>query len=104
MAEMLGSPEQASGAAIGVGTCTPGLRAGRSAPRARERCLQRGTTEADVVRAIREGNREPAQRDLSQFRLNLEFQKERAGNWYAVPVVAEEAERFVVITVYAHYF
>jgi hypothetical protein len=75
---------------------------------ARERCVQRGATETDVVRAVREGKREPAQRDLWQFRLNLEFQKEWAGNWYAVqqvvPVVAEETDRFVVITVYTHYF
>ena len=75
---------------------------------ARDRCVQRGVPEADVVRAIREGHREPAQRDLWQFRLNLEFQKEWAGNWYAVqqvaPVVAEEAERFVMVTVYAYYF
>lgn len=74
----------------------------------RDRLLYRGTTESDVVRAIREGNREPAQRSLWQYRLNLEFQKEWAGNWYAVqqvaPVVAEEPNRFVVITVYTLYF
>ena len=75
---------------------------------ARDRCLQRGANEADVVRAIREGKREPAQRDLWHYRLNLEFQKEWSGNWYAVqqvvPVVSEEADRFVVITVYTYYF
>jgi hypothetical protein len=75
---------------------------------ARDRCFQRGAAEADVVRAIREGKREPAQRGLWQYRLNLEFQREWAGNWYAVqqiaPVVAEEEQRFVVITVYTLYF
>ena len=42
---------------------------------ARNRCMQRGASEADVVRAIREGKREPAQRGLWQYRLNLEFQR-----------------------------
>ena len=55
-----------------------------------------------------EGEREPAKRDLCQYRLTLEFQREWSGNWYAiqqvVPIVAEEAERFVVITVYTYYF
>ncbi len=75
---------------------------------ARDRCTQLGTTEPDVVRAIHEGNRESAQRDLWQYRLTLEFQKEWAGHWYAVQqvvaVVAEEADRIVVITVYTYYF
>jgi hypothetical protein len=40
---------------------------------ARGRCAQRGTTEADVVAAIRTGMREPAQRGLWLYRLNLEY-------------------------------
>ena len=65
---------------------------------ARDRCIQRGVSEADALRAIREGKREPAQRDLWQYRLNLEFQKEWAGNWYAVQQVVP------VVTVYTYYF
>jgi hypothetical protein len=75
---------------------------------ARDRCAQRGTTEADVTAAIRSGKREPAQRGLWLYRLNLEYQREWAGKWYAVqqvaPVVEEEADRFVVVTVYTYYF
>jgi len=66
---------------------------------ARDRCAQRGTTEADVATAIRRGKREPAQRGLWLYRLNLEYQREWAGKRYAVqqvvPVVEEEADRFV---------
>ena len=73
-----------------------------------ERCAQRGTTEADVTAAIRTGKREPAQRGLWLYRLNLEYQREWAGVRYAVqqvaPVVDEEAHRFVVVTVYTYYF
>jgi hypothetical protein len=42
------------------------------------------------------------------IRLNLEYQREWAGKWYAVqqvtPIVEEEADRFVVVTVYTYYF
>ncbi len=75
---------------------------------ARDRCAQRGTTEADVTAAIRSGKREPAQRGLWLYRLNLEYQREWAGEWYAVQqvtaIVAEEADRLVVVTVYTYYF
>ena len=75
---------------------------------ARGRCAQRGTTEADATAAIRTGNREPAQRGLWLYRLNLEYQREWDGVRYAVqqvaPVVDEEEHRIVVVTVYAYYF
>jgi hypothetical protein len=61
-----------------------------------------------VTAAIRSGKREPAQRGLWLYRLNLEYQREWAGEWYAVQqvtaIVAEEADRFVVVTVYTYYF
>lgn len=75
---------------------------------ARDRCAPRGTTEADVTTAVRNGKREPAQRGLWLYRLNLEYQREWDGKWYAVqqvaPVVDELADRFVVVTVYTFYF
>lgn len=75
---------------------------------ARDRCAHRGTTEANVTAAIRRGKKEPAQRGLWLYRLNLEFQREWAGKWYAVqqvvPVVEERADRLVVVTVFTYYF
>jgi len=75
---------------------------------ARQRIKERGTTEANVELAIRSGEREPAQRNLAMFRLNLEFQREWDGRYYAVqqiaPVVAEEENRIVVVTVLTFYF
>jgi hypothetical protein len=75
---------------------------------ARERCAGRGATEADAIAAIHNGKREPAQRGLWLYRLNLEYQREWDGKWYAVKqvaaIVAEEAERLVVVTVYTYYF
>ncbi|HEY7337097.1 MAG TPA: DUF2283 domain-containing protein [Bryobacteraceae bacterium] len=66
------------------------------------RCRERGTTEADVVAAIRGGSRERAERGLWSFRMNVEYQQEWAGVWYGVqqvaPIVDEQADRFVVVT------
>jgi len=69
---------------------------------------ERGATEDEVREAILTGEREAAKRGLSLYRSNFQFQKEWAGEYYAVkqvaPVVDEEPERFVVITVYTFYF
>lgn len=75
---------------------------------AQERMRERGAREEDVVQAIRVGQREAAQRGLSLYRLNLEFHGEWDGRHYGVrqvaPVVAEEGDRLVVVTVYVFYF
>jgi hypothetical protein len=67
-----------------------------------------GLQNNDVIAAIRNGRREPAHRGLWLFRMNFEYQREWDGTWYAVqqvaPVVDEQAERFVVVTVYTYYF
>lgn len=69
---------------------------------------QRGANEDDVRLALDIGEREPAQRGLNLYRLNLEFSREWDGRHYAVqqvaPVVAEEPDRLVVVTVYVFYF
>jgi len=60
------------------------------------------------TRGVGIGEREPAQRGLSLFRLNLEFRDIWSGRYYGlkqiVPVVAEESERIVIVTVYTFYF
>jgi len=75
---------------------------------ARTRMQERGAREEDVREAIRIGQREPAQRGLVQYRLNLEFKRGWDGRYYGVqqvvPVVAEEKTRLVVVTVYTFYF
>ena len=75
---------------------------------ARKRMRERGTREEDVIEAIRIGEREAAQRGLFLYRLNVEFNQEWDGRYYRMqqiaPVVADEADRFVVVTVYTFYF
>lgn len=75
---------------------------------ARERMRERGAREEDIRQAIWIGRREPARHGHSLYCLNLEFNQEWDGRFYKIqqvaPVVAEERDRFVVITVYTFYF
>ena len=73
-----------------------------------DQMLKRGVTKTEVVTAIREGEMAPAKEGRLAFRKNFPFESDWKGKYYEIkqvmPIVAEEAERFVVITVYAFYF
>ena len=55
-----------------------------STTHARQHTQERGTREEDVREAIRIGQREPAQRRLFLYRLNLEFKHEGDGQYHAI--------------------
>ncbi len=73
-----------------------------------QRMRERGASDQNVREAIRIGQKEPAERGLAMYRLNVEFKRAWDGRYYAVqqvvPVAAEEADRIVVVTVYTFYF
>ncbi len=75
---------------------------------AMQRMKERGTNEGDVREAIRIGQKEPAKGGRFLYRLNLEFKKTWDGRYYGVqqvaPIVREEEDEIVVITVYTFYF
>lgn len=75
---------------------------------AREKMLDRGATESEVIEAIRTGSTEPARKGRIMFRKNMEFHGQWRGKPHAVkqvaPIVAEEADRLVVVTVFVYYF
>ena len=75
---------------------------------AREKMLDRGATESEVIEAIRTGSGEPARKGRTMFRKNMEFHGQWRGKLYAVkqvaPVVTEEADRLVIVTVFVYYF
>ena len=70
--------------------------------------LDRGATEDEVLTAIHEGSFEPARKGRIMFRKNFIFNSRWRGKFYAVkqvaPVIAEEADRLVVVTVFVYYF
>ena len=75
---------------------------------AREKMLDRGVSEEDVTKAVCVGRREAARHELWQYCINLQFNRRWSGKYYGIkqviPVIAEEEERYVVVTVYAFYF
>lgn len=75
---------------------------------ARDKMLDRGADEKEVLMAIRTGSLEPARRGRVMFRKNFDFHRSWRGKHYAIkqvaPVVAEEPDKLVVVTVYVYYF
>ena len=73
-----------------------------------EQCKERGATESEVKEAIQRGSREAAKRGRELCRFNFPFQNTWQGNSYAIkqvaPVIKEEDDEIVVITVYTFYF
>lgn len=75
---------------------------------AREQAKERGAEESEVLDAIRYGIREPARMGRELCKYNLPFNQKWSGNVYTIkqvaPVIREEADKIIVITVYTFYF
>jgi hypothetical protein len=80
----------------------------RLSQHAREQCEERGASEEEVFRAVREGLREPARSGRILCRLNTDFAAQWQDKYYAVkqvaPIIVEEGGETVVVTVYTFYF
>ena len=77
-------------------------------PHAREKALDRGASESEVRAAILSGSPEPARKGRVMFRKNFAFDCCWRGKHYSVkqvaPVIVEEEDRIVVVSVYVYYF
>ena len=73
-----------------------------------DQMADRGANRAEVEGTIREGEKIPAKQGRRSFRKNFAFRSWWKGRYYEfkqiVPVVADEDDRWVVITVYVFYF
>jgi len=73
-----------------------------------ERLILRGTNETEVKEAITSGSREPAKNNRITCRLNFEFNSLWQGVHYQVkqvtPVIKEEDNQIIVITIYTYFF
>ena len=72
-----------------------------------DQIADRGTTESEVQFTIRQGEAQPAKRGRIAFKKNFPFENEWKGRYYSVkqvmPIVVEEKDRYVVVTVYVFY-
>jgi hypothetical protein len=70
--------------------------------------LDRGASESEVEAAIRAGKPEPARNGRTMFRKNFPFRARWRGKYYALkqvaPIVVEEPDLLVVVTVFVYYF
>lgn len=75
---------------------------------AREQCDERGATENEVREAIEKGTREKAKRNRLMCRYNFPYGQQWQGEQYPIkqvaPVIVEDRDEIVVITVYTFYF
>lgn len=80
----------------------------RLSKHAKEQALERGASQPEVEDAIRKGSREPATRGREMCRYNCVYDREWQGKHYSIkqvaPIIKEEPEEIVVITVYTFYF
>jgi hypothetical protein len=80
----------------------------RFSKHAEEQALERGANQRAVEEAVRKGSREPVSRGREICRYNFAFDRKWQGKLYRIkqvaPVIKEEANEIVVITVYTFYF
>ena len=73
-----------------------------------QQMIERGATEKEVEGAIYQGERVPAKKGRSAFRYNFQYNARWAGRYFLVkqvmPVVVQEHDTYVVVTVYTFYF
>lgn len=73
-----------------------------------DQLADRGPLKQELESAIREGERVPAKKGRTAFRKNFAFKNVWKGKKYDVklvmPVVVEEEDEYIVVTVYVFYF
>jgi hypothetical protein len=73
-----------------------------------EQMPDRGATSEEVEAAIRAGEVTAAKSKRFAYRKNFTFNKSWKGRYYAVkqvmPIVTEESDKIIVVTVYVFYF
>ena len=71
-------------------------------------CLERGATEEEVIAAVEIGIREAAKKGRMLCRYNVPFNQMWQDSIYAIkqiaPIIIEEPDEIVVVTVYTFYF
>lgn len=84
------------------------MKSVRLTKHAQEQCIERGATESEVRYTIFNGYREPAKLGREICRFSFPYNKNWQGKFYAVkqvaPVIKEEQNEILVITVYTMYF
>ena len=77
-------------------------------PHARDQLADRGTNQAEVEETIRIGEQVEVRYGRLAFRKNFAYDQSWKGKMYSTkqvkPIVTEESDRLVIVTVYVYYF
>jgi len=75
---------------------------------AKIQCDERGVLEEEVIEAVRMGTREPAKKGRIMCMQNFQYNNYWNDSYYPIkqvaPVIAEDENEIVVVTVYSYYF
>ena len=70
--------------------------------------IERGTHRQEVETAILKGEKIPAKQGRHGYRINFQYGQFWGEKWYPIkqvmPIIKEEKNEFIVITVYVFYF
>ena len=73
-----------------------------------EQMKERGAERSEVEKAIRFGEEIPAKKNRRAFRMNFQYNQLWGKKFYrtkqVVPIVMEEVENIIVVTVFVFYF
>jgi hypothetical protein len=87
---------------------SPSVKPIRLSGHAKSKLRFRGTTEEEVFDTIRTGRWQPADLGRSECRKNFAFNSEWNRRYYGTkqvrPIVVDEPNEIVVVTVYVYYF
>lgn len=79
----------------------------RLSKHAKEQCEERGATESEIVRTIKESEWHTAKNNKLECKYSFQFDSDWNGRHYAIkevkPIFVEEETEIVVITVYTFY-
>ena len=77
-------------------------------PHARERLLERGATEEEIIATVEHGESFSAKFDRTGFRRNFAYNREWRGRWFSTKqieaIAVEENQQWLVITVLVKFF
>ena len=75
---------------------------------AQEQCIERGTNEQEIIEAIHRGTRQSVKQGRDKYRVIIQANTYWQGKFYhlkkVVPIVTENEQELIVITVYTYYF
>jgi flagellar biosynthesis/type III secretory pathway protein FliH len=84
------------------------MKAIRLTKHAQQQCIERGTNEQEITEAIQNGTKQSAKQGREKYQIIIQTNSYWQGKYYSLkkvaPIVIENQQEIIVITVYTYYF